>query len=226
MITHYFIMNKIPVTIGALLICGLLFARFSHWAGGPETAPVQHKTQSQSGELNNEKATQLQPIKTLTGSRTGPGVEIETGSELEQVAISSEELDRSDWGIDEWNLERLSRYETMFLEEPTRGASRFLLTQSIAIILDARGRSITREQGVQGPTSTNNGVNFGFTFNNWKIEFGPGEFPEYELALPFWGQSDRKLREGEELLELEEDLRLRILDRAVEARLLLEAKLR
>ncbi len=219
-------MSKTIYVIGILLLGGLLSIWLLNFKTNQEVPSEELLPQNQHRTLAPAEPSGLHSVTQQPLERVSLGEHASTNGEVEQPAKSEDELDRSDWGINEWNMERLGRYEDMFLEKPTRGASRLLLTQSIAIILNAQGRAATREEGVRSRRPNNDGTNFGFTFNNWLIDFGPGEFPEYEKVLPMWEQGDRKLRDGEKLIEIDEDLRLRILDRAAEARILLEAQLR
>ncbi len=219
-------MKKTTIVLGALLFGGLLTTWFFSRRTTQEVTSAEPSPQGQPNALTSTPPPELKPVKKQPTERTSLGEHASANADAEQSAESEDEPDKSDWGINEYNMERLGRYEEMFLEKPTRGSSRLLLMQSIAIIMNAQGRAVNSQQGVRNSSPENDGTRFGFSFNNWNLEFGPGEFPEYEKALPMWEQGERNLRDGEKLIEIDEDLRLRILDRAVEARILLEAQLR
>lgn len=219
-------MKKTIIVLGALLFVGLFATWLFSRRADQEATSAEPSPQGEPNALASAEPPELKPVQKKPTERTSLGEHASANVDAEQPAEGEDEPDKSDWGINEYNMERLGRYEEMFLENPTRGASRLLLMQSIAIIMNAQGRAVTPQQGVRYSTPTNDGTRFGFSFNNWNLEFGPGEFPAYEKALPMWEQGGRSLRDGEKLIEIDEDLRFRILDQAIEARILLEAQLR
>lgn len=189
--------------------------------GGQSSSAIEPVNQDPAPTTNSQTAKLNNPdVGGGDQERGGFEPEPRSGPEVKEADVVE---DRSNWTEDQWNLSKIERYEKNFEENSSRGNSQFLLCTSVAVILDAQGRS--RTGGVtQFPT--NNGSTFGFSYNNWTLEFAPGEFPEFEEALPIWEQTQKKLKPDEPLLSISPVLKQQILNRAAEAKRILQNKIR